>query len=53
MSAPHTGKLVENWKACDEAQIEEEDKVHDDSQTEEVISQTYSRTQGQLSFANK
>ena len=31
------GKLVENGKACDQAQIEEEDKVHDDSQTEEVI----------------
>ena len=25
------GKLVENGKACEEAQMEEEDKVHDDS----------------------
>ena len=31
------GKLVENGKACEEAQSEEEDKVHDDSQTEAVI----------------
>ena len=30
-SARHTGKLVENGKACEEAQTEEEDKVHDDS----------------------
>ena len=36
-SARHTGKLVENGKACEEAQMEEEDKVHDDSQTEAVI----------------
>ena len=28
---------MENGKACDEAQIEEEDKVHEDSQTEDVI----------------
>ena len=35
--ARHTGKLVENGKEREEAQIEEEDKVHDDSQTEEVI----------------
>ena len=27
----HTGKIVENGKACEEAQTEEEDKVHDDS----------------------
>ena len=30
------GKLVENGKECEEAQIEEDDKVHDDSQMEEV-----------------
>ena len=30
-SAHHTGKLVENGKACEEAQTEEEDKVDDDS----------------------
>ena len=28
---------MENGKECEEAQMEEEDKVHDDSQTEEVI----------------
>ena len=28
---------MENGKECEEAQIEEEDKVHDDSQMEEVI----------------
>ena len=32
-----TGKLVDNGKACDEAQIEEDDKIHDDLQTEEII----------------
>ena len=28
---------MENGKECEEAQVEEEDKVHDDSQMEEVI----------------
>ena len=37
MSSSHTGKLVENGKECEEAQMEEEDKVHDDSQMEEAI----------------
>ena len=56
------GKLVENGKECEEAQIEEDDKVHDDSQTEEVILkriaehkgncplQTNSMRQGRWSF---
>ena len=35
-SACHAGKLVENGKECEETQMEEEDKVHDDLQTEEV-----------------
>ena len=53
---------MENGKVCDEAQIEEEDKVHDDSQTKEVIRkpiaehkgncplQTTSMKQGRWSF---
>ena len=60
--ACHTGKLVENGKECEEAQMEEEGKVHDDSQTEEVILkpiaehkgkcplQTNSTRQGRWSF---
>ena len=31
MLAHRMGKLVENGKAYEEAQMEEEDKVHDDS----------------------
>ena len=31
MSARHTGKLVENGKPCEEAQMKEEDKIRDDS----------------------
>ena len=53
---------MENGKACKEAQMEEEDKVHDDSQTEAVIRkptaehkgncplQTNSMKQGRWSF---
>ena len=53
---------MENGKACEEAQMEEEDKVHDYSQTEEVIRkpiaehkgncplQTNSMKQGRWSF---
>ena len=56
---------MENGKACEKAQIEEEDKVHDDSQTEEVIRkpiaehkgncplQTNSMKQGRWSFCKQ
>ena len=59
---PSHGKLVENGKECEVAQMEEEDKVHDDSETEEVIPkpiaehkgnyplQTNSMKQGRWSF---
>ena len=62
LTSARQGKLVDNGKACEEAQMEEEDKVHDDSQTEAVICkpaakhkgncplQTNSTKQGRWSF---